>query len=239
MASVNVSEIITRAQQAADMDDDFISQSTWLYWANVEYKKLWNRMARSGYPWAVVETSITITGALQYNTSEPVAIVGFRGATTTGKYFRIPIVHPANLTGANITITGVPKMVAVTHDPTNLGNELVIRFWPTPTSSTQGGITMLAIDKPKKLVLTAPGGDEATNVRLPNGFEERIVLGMARRALGKEETINPAIEAEIRDVDTFIDNSISSYLLRDQPTVHDVNEPTHGLLPPYTDWFYP
>lgn len=237
MGSVDVSELITRAQQAADMEDDFISQSTWLYWANVEHKKLWIKLARSGFPIGYNETPITITGALQYNTDESLAIIGMRGITRSGRYFRVPIVHPINMTGINSTVTGRAQQCMISHDPGNVGNEIVIRFWPTPQPNTDF-YTLATIVYPKTLVLDTPSGDESDTVNFPNGWEERIVLGMARRALGKEETINPAIEAEIREVDNDIENSVRSYLLVDNATVHDVNEPTPGTLPPYTDWLY-
>ena len=234
MASVTVAEIIARAQQAADMEDDFISQTTWLYWANIEYKKLYTRLARSGYPVSYTDESITITGAAQYNKPEQFAIVGMRGVTTSGRYFHVPIVHPMNAVGLSGTY-GIPTQCTITHDPLNVGNEVVIRFWPIPTSGTY---LMGLIVKPKNLIIGTPAGDNTNVVTLPNGWEERIVLGMARRALGKEETINPAVEAEIRDMDLTIEDNVRSYLLRDQPTVHDMNSPSLGQLPPYGDWYF-
>jgi hypothetical protein len=46
---------------------------------------------------------------------------------------------------------------------------------------------------------------DTDEVTYPMGFEERVVLGMARRALSKEETINPGIEAEIQRIEQHID----------------------------------
>src|SRR5574338_165094 len=237
MSTVAVSEIIARAQQAADIEDDFISQATWLYWANIEYKKLWTRLARSGYPWNAIDTPIAPTGALQYNTSEPVAILGFRWLNTRGYFRRIEIINPLNMPSQTTLNTGTPEKVSITHDPSNTGNEIVIRPWPVPVAGS-GSLIMTSIDKPKNLVLTAPSGNNDNVVRLPNGFEEIIVLNMARRALGKEETTSPALENEAREVKLFIEDSIRSYLLTDQPTVHDVNDPTYDRLPPYTSWWF-
>lgn len=233
MATVNVSELITRAQQAADMEDDFISQSTWLYWANVEYKKLWTKIARMGYPIQYVETAVTWTGALQYTTSEPTAIVGIFGLTTTGRRYRIPIKHPADNKYSGSYRQGTPSECHIKSEALN--NQIIITFWPVPQS---GSCYIGVIEKPKKLVLSAPGADESTTLNFPMGWEERIVLGMARRALGKEETTNPAIEREIAETDNMIENSCSSYLLSEQPTVKDMNELETGNTYLPGDWYF-
>ena len=232
MATVNVSELITRAQQAADMEDDFISQSTWLYWANVEYKKLWTRIARMGYPVQYLEESINWTGALQYNITEPTAIVGVFGFTSTGQRYRIPVKHPADLKYSGNARKGVPVECHIKSEA--LTNGIIIQFWPVPQS---GSCVVGLIEKPKKLVLSAPISDESITLNFPMGWEERIVLGMARRALGKEETTNPAIEREINEMDEVIDNHCSSYLLSEQPTVKDMNELDAGMVR-FGDWFF-
>ena len=233
MATVNVSELITRAQQAADMEDDFISQSTWLYWANVEYKKLWTRVARMGYPVQYIEESVSWTGALQYTITEPTAVIGVFGLTTTGRRYRIPVKHPADAKYSGSVRQGNPSECYIQSEALN--NQIIIKFWPVPQT---GSCLVGVIERPKKLVLSSPGADESITLNFPMGWEERIVLGMARRALGKEETTNPAIEREISEMDNTIENHCSSYLLSEQPTVRDMNEIEAGTLVYPGEWFF-
>lgn len=222
MATVSVASIIARAQAAADMYDDFISESTWVAWVNAEHKKLWIRLARSGYPINIQDESISANGSAEYNITEPVAIVGVLGVNSSGAYYRIPVKHPFEQKYVGALKTGTPKECYIRH--ANSSGQIQVRFYPAPT---EGTFFVQVIPKPDDLTVS-------DNIRLPNGWEERIVLGIARRALGKEETTNPAIEREIAEIDNTIDNNIHSYHLVENPTVRDISE----MDPVYTNWYY-
>lgn len=228
---VPVSELITRAQQAADMEDDFISQDTWVAWANAENRELYNRIARSGYPINVVSESITATGATEYNITEPAAVIGIKGLSSSYKFYRIPIKHPSQAKTIGNVRVGTPTEAYVNCFPGEDPGSIQITFYPNPASGTY---LVDTIGRPSTLAIS--GDPDEENVAYPVGLEERIVLGMARRALGKEETTNPAIERMIFEADKNVDNFVHSYLMAESPTVRDMNELER--TPPFTEWIW-
>lgn len=228
---VPVSELITRAQQAADMEDDFISQDTWLAWANAENRELYNRISRSGYPINVIGETITATGATEYSISEPAAVIGIKGISSSYKFYRIPIKHPSQAKTIGNVKVGNPIEAYINCFPSEDPGTIQITFYPNPQSGT---FIVDTIMKPPTLLLD--GDPDEENVAYPVGLEERIVLGMARRALGKEETTNPAIERMIFEADKNVDNFVHSYLMAESPTVRDMNELDN--IPDYTKWLW-
>lgn len=83
----------------------------------------------------------------------------------------------------------------------------------------------------------------ATQVTYPMGWEERIVLGMARRALIKEESETRAIDSEIALWESRIEESAWSRVLSESPTVRNSDMTNYAWtdrysVPPYTYWFF-
>lgn len=232
MPAVAYTEMIERAKQIADMGDGFPSTATWLFFLNSELKKLWVRLMRSGYPPDVTFESITATGAAQYNITEPAAVMAVYGYTTAGDYYNIPLKQRWEQTQLPLARTSTyPHEAFIIPNHTTTG-QIGITLTPAPTSGT---FYLVCISKPNKIVSGTPAVGESNSVYLPFGWEERVVLGMARQALAKEETINPALEVIIRECDEQIDFHVNGYLVGQSNKAANVNDypPT-----PYTNWIY-
>lgn len=103
-------------------------------------------------------------------------------------------------------------------------------------------------------VLTASGGAElipaeaeaweSTSVAYPMGWEERIVLGMARRALIKEESDTRGVDSEIQLWDARIEEACWNRVLTNSPTVRNTDDLYYGWtdrysIPPVGLWLWP
>lgn len=232
MPAVAYTEMIERAKQIADMGDGFPNTATWLFFLNSELKKLWVRLMRSGYPPSVTFESITADGSAQYDIDEPAAVMAVYGVTSSGKYYNVPLKQQWEQLESPLANTSTyPHAAFIVPNHTTVG-EIGIILTPAPTSGT---FFVVCISKPKKIVSGTPGTDESNSVYLPFGWEERIVLGMARQALTKEETVNPALEVLIRECDEQIDFHVNGYLVGQSNKVANVNDYPQT---PYTDWVY-
>lgn len=229
MASVTVSELISRAVAAADMTDDFVSEAQWLYWANVANKKLAVKVAQLGVPYNQYDEVITLNGSFEYTVAEPLAVVGFYFVQSDGRLRKLKAIHPSQRVNYTATsANGDPAEFQVRRSASNI----LVTFYPVPTS---GSVIMRAIEYPDKLVYATPGVGESDTVSYPLGWEDFISLHMARNALAKEETINPLIESQLKDCESFIEASASNYLLTSAPKILDISKDNFE----YDDWFWP
>lgn len=241
MASTLYTELIDRAKVAADMSDGFPSTAGWLYFLNAEYRKLWVRLIRSGYPPSVSYESIptvqvTTFGGTSYSLVEPSAIIavyGYRQMGETTQYYRIPI---KRIWEQNKVRSGTYPRECYIGSNFSTG-QMYIRFFPDPPTGQT--FFVVSVPKPNKIVSGVPNNtppnSESNSVDLPFGWEERVVLGMAQRALAKEETVNPAIEREISAVDEQIDTHVSDYILQQSNTAVNVNDFPDVS---YLEWYY-
>lgn len=229
MPSINVSDLVTRAQLAADMEGTFISSAGWLYYANTEYKNLYMRIARMGWPLETTSTTITLTGAASYTVTAPAAVVSLKIVDSSSRLKRIPMKSEISQKWVTPKSGETPKEAIIIKS----GDNLTIQFNPSPASGT---VYMKGVANPLILVTSgATPGTSSTTITMPLGWEERIVLGMARKALAKEETINPAIERDIEEMDAVIENSAQSFILTEANTVVDMNEVNDS---DYSNWFW-
>lgn len=230
MASVFVSEIIDRAKAAADMEEDdegFVSPTQWLGFINAEYRQLYTRVARGGYPLFSTDEAIVTNGSAQYDIDEPAAVIYVKGIRTDGTFYRVPIKSVLEEKAQGNAVVGIPRECYILR---NTGGEISIRFFPNPSS---GNFLVGIIPAPDTL-------DASSSIEVfPIGWEERIVQGAARRAVGKEATISTVISETIRETDNFIDNGVFSYLLRESPCVSDVDEiSTSPNTFNYSEWMF-
>lgn len=219
MPTVQLTELITRAALAADMHDNFATNA-WVYWANVEDKALRVRLAQCSFPTEFAEVTIAANpNTLDYNLNEPLAIVSVNYLRADGslkKLFHIPMADRRWKTPLDF---GEPTHFSCyTHQ--NVPNIIILNFYPKFSS---GSVIVDTVPLPQKLSLT-PAAGESSSVSLPLGFEERIVLGMAQRALAKEETINPALERQIAKADEHIDNACFRRLIGENATVRETRK---------------
>jgi hypothetical protein len=231
MAATLYSELIDRAKGAADMHDSFPDGPNWMYFLNAEYRKLWVKIVRAGFPITVNRVIVTSTGATSYTIPEPSAVLGIFELYNSNSYYKIPI-RPMWSQYAISTGTH-PKAVYVS--PNVAAGTLTLNFYPTPAS---GAIFhVIVIDKPKKIVSGTPAAGESNSVDLPFGWEERVSLGMAKRALTAEETVNGALLQEIAETDEQIDFHIHDYILRQANTVENMRD-LPSQYSDYREWYY-
>lgn len=215
MPSIPLTEVITRAALAADMHDNFATDA-WVYWANVEDKALRVRLAQCAFPMEHAEvqialsSSLTADGITNYQVPEPLAITAVKWLNSDNSFKRLTHV-PFPDRQWRLAPTGMEPDEFSVYTHQNLPNIIAIEFNPRPESGT---VVVETVPLPKKLSLT-PAAGESSVLNYPLGFEERIVLGMAQRALAKEETVNAALERQIEKIDEHINNACFRRLMAD------------------------
>jgi hypothetical protein len=218
MASTTVTEIIERAQAAADMHDNFVTSTQWLRWLNVEYRALALFILRSGYVFTENTETITANGSLTYEFNEPLVILGVYEYKDQ-RYRRIE--HSDMMDGAgNIdeVTTGPARFFRVYQAASG---KVGMQLWPIPQSGTY---------KVRKVVI--PVAVTLTDsIELPAGFEERLVLGLARRALAKEESSTAEISRQVDEADRYIEEMCFDRVMAAHQSVRNVDKVERGWFP--------
>lgn len=217
MATTLVSSLITRAAAAADMEDNFVTSAQWVQWANVENRRLAGVVAGLGYPLFENNEPITLNGSAQYSLPEPLALIAVYFAESDGRWRKLRLDHPVQNQGTAANY-GTPVSYHVFR---NTNGNITFQFHPNPAT---GIIQVKQIDHPSELVISNPSPTQSDSVSYPLNWEERIVLGMARRALAKEETLNPLIEQQIAELDDHIATTAWNYQAADAPRIRDVRK---------------
>lgn len=195
MPTTEVTEIIARAKAAADMEDSgFVTAAQWLRWANLEHRMFTAWLLRHGYVNVVSSATHVADGTGAFgDVTDPTVILGVW--ESVGETFR-PLRSTDTATAfASGTTTGT----AVTFTVADRGDgDVTITLQPRPMSGTYVALYVAA---PDELVTGTPAAGQSDEVRYPLGLEERIVLGMARRALAKEGSSTAEIGRQIREVE--------------------------------------
>lgn len=244
MPTTTVAELIDRAKATADMRDNFVTPTQWLYWATQERLALDLFLARSGWTLPLSDFNLTITGsengAFVVNpTGGVMAIVCVLQYDTGG---RVRHLRYQDSVGFLRQVPGSlqsPKGNSSFYRVTWSGDNLTLNLYPEPSPGETYRVVYLA--HPKKLVLSAPGSWEETSVSYPMGWEERVVLGMARRALMKEESDTRSVDSEIGLWESRIEEACWNRVLTESPSVRNSDLQTYGWtdrysLPPVGFW---
>jgi len=239
MPLVTSAELVSRAVTMADMHDNFVTPSEWMYWATQERLSLDYLMARSGWVQSITEVSVTATGAGDYTLGEiPLAVVCVHESTSQGlrrlRYNNV-VDFKKQVTGGTV-INGPAVEFSLGLDLTGTG-DLKINFFPEPSSGTYI-VSMVASKLP--LALTA-GAGFSTSVVYPMGWEERIVLGMSYRALVKEESDTKEIAGMIGRIEAEVERAVWSMVTSEPPQIRNVDTQTYGwdrdmYYPPSVQW---
>lgn len=259
MPTVTTRDLVNRAKAASDMRDNFVTDTQWMYWATQERLALDMFLAQSGWPQShtqgpllvgagtatgdyLVDTSvITSGGAYDYGM---MAVIGVYEMSSNGYYRALK--HEDNISftrqvgGTAARTRGHSRYYRVKTRQDNDG--IVFNLFPEPETSES--YTVVYIAHPKRLSLDVGPADGYINtVTYPLGWEERIVLGMARRALMKEESETREIDKEIKLWDGRIEEACWSRVLGAVPAIRNIDRSERGwakdlVYPPFTQWWW-
>lgn len=204
MPSYDVTELIERARSASDMRDNFVTQTEWLRWLNVEHRMLTLALTRLGYTRDITTQTHAAdgTGTFAVTDDELMAVVGLYEAID-GRSRWLKYEPYIKGTLALDTQAGQATHYAVEQT----GDAMTVSLYPQPASGTY---RLLYYPSPDTLVLETPAAGEDDAVWFPMGFEERLVLGLARRALAKEGSNTSELGRQIREIDAHIEAAASS-----------------------------
>lgn len=234
MPTTQTQVLIDRARAASDMHDNFVTDAEWVYWATQERMALDLFLARSG--WAIDFTTLPYTvtgleaGVFDFGLTSVMAIVGIWESSSQGVR-RLKYEDSVNFyrqTDGASPHTGHPSSYRVRAR----NDGLLVNFWPTPTT----GSTLVVVYMAHPQAITLVG-----SVSYPMGWEERIVLGMARRALEKEESDSTPILRQIREMDSQIEQLCWNRVMSESPSIRNVDLDTYGWtdrfhFPPWQSW---
>lgn len=246
MPTTLVSDLVDRAKAAADMRDDFVTPTQWLYWASQERLALDLFLARSGWSVPLSDFNLTVTGSeagsyLINPTGGVMAIVCVYQYDTSGRIKMLEHQDPVSFLKRTPGYTGSPSGHANYYRVSWSGDNLTLNMYPEPSAGETYRVVYIA--HPKKLVLSSPGAWEETSVTYPMGWEERVVLGMARRALIKEESDTRSIDSEIGIWDARIEEACWDRVITSAPAVRNVDQVHYSWLdrlsiPPHGTWIW-
>lgn len=232
MPTFTVQKLIERAAALADVHDNFVSAQTWLDWFNAEHKALALFKARANWLDGTLElVSITAPTNTFFTVSAPAAILGVWEVATSGRVRRlkrIDRIQAINMSG----LSGPANHWYYTRDEDT--DDLVVSLAPVPTSGTY-------------VVYHLPATSDITSSSTTRSFsmgeDERIVLGMARRALIKEESDTREIDVEIRRWDQNVEELAWAKSIAEVPHVRNVDSEVRGwasdiILPPFASWYW-
>ena len=234
MPAFTVQQIIDRAAAIADMDGNFVTPAQWLAWFNPEQRALELFTARSGW---VHDLATTVDADANYTitlTGVPLAVLGvyevrdnrYRPLKFQNQvdFSRQPYSTPAD--------TGDAHYYSIV---TNSGSDSVqVQLYPKPTSGTYRCLYLTG-----RAVATAI----TDSYYWPLSWEERIVLGLARKALIKEESDSRPIEKLMAEQDAVIEEFCWNRVLAESPRVRNVDRTDRGwqdemTYGPYESWYW-
>jgi hypothetical protein len=245
MPSVTTSELVERAKAAADMHDNFVTAAQWMYWATQENYTLNLLMARSGWPLDHTTASITITSAQAgvyplHPTVAPkvMAIISVHESTSAGlrrllykdamSFLHQPVgssIHEGHARFYRVNRTSDDAVTLNMFPTPQVGQVYVVTYIPQPLKMVTSGATALV---------------SSTTVNFPMGWEERIVLGMARRALEKEESDATPILRQMAEMDSQIEQLCWNRVISEAPAIRNVDRDVYGWdnlgFPPWSEW---
>lgn len=218
MPAYTAQDLIDRAAGAADMHDNFVKPSLWLQWASLERYALELFMARSGWPTDFESATITVTGAEAGTYSlagdpDMMAVVCVHRIESDG--LRRLEYDDAVSFLRQLPGTPVWNGPALKYRVKRASDGIRFQFYPEPDVGDQLLVTYI----PMPARLTTVAG----TVNYPMGWEERIVLGMARRAMDKEESDSGPIQRQMREMDSQIEELCWNRVMSESPKVRNAD----------------
>lgn len=238
MPSFTAQQIIDRAAAAADMHDDFVSQSTWLAWLNVARQELAIKMARGGmvpFASAVQVVSDPTQGFYQFM-SEILAIIMVVEVDSTGRFRHLTNSNFVDMSRQGVGTANAPIVGPATRWYLEDGDDMtsLLHLYPRPTSGTY---QIYYLKAPTTVTSVA------ATFNYPLGLEEYLVLRMARKALLKEESDTAAVDKELNAIQEQIELYEHARAWADAPKVRNVDDVQRGwnlqlTYPPPNAWIW-
>lgn len=242
MPTITTAELIERAKAAADLHDSFVTNRQWMYWASQERMALDLFIARHGWTQNFETETITVAGTESgaFTLSANVmAIVAVHQVTSTGAR-RLEFKDPASW--LIVTPGGTQRGQAMYYRAKRSSDTVVLNFYPEPLTGETYLVTYLP--HPARLTLdAAPATGYANSVSYPMGWEDRIVLGMARRALDKEESDSSPLQRQIAEMNQNIEELCWDRVMSDGPSIINTDVERRGWVdrlsyPPPVGWWW-
>lgn len=225
MPNFTVQELVERAASEADMTDNFVTPVEWLRWFNSERRALSLHAARSGWVLtgvALTDVDMATNGSATYtHPTEFLAVVGVSELERPSWRLRpleIDTFVDMNFQDSLGPITGPARKVSVVDGGDGTTQ---FRFFPRPTS----GLYRLFL-VPAPVAATAL----TDSAYFPMGTEERVVLGMARRAKRKEESDVSDLDRAIQEEDRRVSEVAWSRTIAQVPRVRNVDRDARGWV---------
>jgi hypothetical protein len=205
-------ELVDRARVYLDDDheDDngWLSEESWIRLANVEYAQLYRRWCRQGLispAWtdaAFTGYTTTVSGVLAtIGVAEDLGSGEYRLLTPAQSVFgRSPTYGYTTGKSAHWFATGTADQLVYTLEPRDSGSYFV-RYLPTVT----------------------PADALEDSLSIPFGADERMVLGLARRAKLKEGAASALLERLIMEADAELNFAAFGRANDDSPRVRRTN----------------
>lgn len=234
MPAFTVQQLIDRAAAIADMHDNFVTPAQWCRWYDIEARALELFIARSGWVQDLAATSDAVSGTITL-TGVPLAVLGVY-EVRDGRYRALKFQNQVDFTRQSYSSpadTGDAHYYTVL--TSNSSDDVTIQFYPKPASGTYRALYLAGrTDSPVT---------EASSVRWPLGWEERIVLGMAEKALTKEESDTRPIEKLIAREEQTIEEFCWSRQMANSAHVRNIDRTERGwsddmTFGPYESWYW-
>lgn len=209
-------ELIARARTYVDDDHkdetSWILPERWMTLFQVEYRKLYRQWVRAGLV-APAPVDTTFTGST-VTISEVLTIIGV--AEVTGDSLRV-LQSAQSLLGARPFWTGASDVGKSSQwGATGAANTITVTLHPADSS---GSYLVRYLTRPVYAT------DSTATVDLPDGGDERLVLGAARRAHLKDSAASRLLDALLLESDADLNFAAFSAINGDSPRVRRVGRP--------------
>jgi hypothetical protein len=215
-------ELIDRARTYVDDDHEeqqgWISPERWLQLAQVEYERLYRNWVRMGV-FTPAHTVTTFTGPTT-SLERVLAIVG------VGEYLGVGVgrrwLEPGEQPDDDATGHALEWYA------TGSADTLAVTVYPSSEQTFEV----------RYIQYNARTTDSTDTVDLPFGGDERLVLGLARRALIKESAASRRIDQEILDADAELNMTAWGRRDREAPKMRIVKKGTRLFPAEPGRWIY-
>jgi hypothetical protein len=204
------------------MQDNFVTTTQWLAWLNYERQALEIFLNRTGWVTNLRTTqlisdngSYTVAGDGYALTGVVMAVAGVY-QYDQGTFRRLTLRPSVDVMSDSTEQQGTPYHYSLEQD----GDDTVIRLHPRPDSGT-----FYAVWLPSPAAVTSMTG----SMTYPLGFEEWLVLKLARRALVKEESDTSSVDKLIREIEQTVEELCWSRALAGDQFQRDVRQKVDRL----------